>query len=240
MKYKYLIFDLDDTLIDNIENVRWAFKRMLEYLKLEYSDEYFNEWYFFDKQFWDDYANGLIEVPDEYKYSRDMYVSYVQSQRYVRFFGNMSVDESLRVNELFLNSLKEVVIAVEGAKEVLEELARKYEIVVATNGPRQSVFAKIAKIDCESYVKYVFSADMTDNKVTKPNKLYFQELMEYIKCSDKGKLLIIGDSLKTDVKGGMNAAIDSCWFNRKHEELSEGYQPTYVIQELKELKKILK
>lgn len=62
-KYELLIFDLDDTLINNEENVRYAFRKMTELLGYPYSDELFNRWQAFDKQFWLDFYNNKLEVP---------------------------------------------------------------------------------------------------------------------------------------------------------------------------------
>lgn len=239
-KYEYIIFDMDDTLIDNLENVRYAYTKMMEYKGLEYSDDGFQRWYDLDKQFWLDFSAGLIVVPDEYKFDHDMFVKYVQSLRYVKYFNNeINIEEAFKINDLFLNSLKEVVIEVEGASKVLSELSKKYKLVIATNGPRQAVYTKIEKIGCSDFISYVFSADMTNNTVTKPSEFYFDEMMEYLNFKDKDKMLIVGDSLKTDVKGGMNSLIDSCWYNPNKEILGDDYKPTYVIEKLEDILNIL-
>lgn len=231
---------MDDTLIDNLENVRYAYTKMMEYKGLNYSGEGFNRWYELDKQFWLDYSAGLIIVPDEYRYNHDMFIKYIQSLRYVRYFNNeISIEEAFKINDLFLHSLKEVVIPIEGALEVLKDLSKKYKIVIATNGPKEAVYTKIDKIGCKEYVNYVFSADTTKGKVTKPSSGYFDELFKFLSCEDRSKAIIVGDSLKTDIKGGMNAEIDSCWFNRNNEELKEGYKPTYIIKNLIDILNIL-
>ena len=66
-KYKILIFDLDDTLIDNLENVKYAFKKMIESKNEKYSNDSFKVWYEIDKQFWKDWQDGLIELPEHLK-----------------------------------------------------------------------------------------------------------------------------------------------------------------------------
>lgn len=237
-EYKVLIFDLDDTLIDNLENVRFAFKTMLEYLRKTYTDEEFDRWYNFDKEFWIDFYDNKFDIP--YERNDDRFVPYVQSLRYLMFFNyEFNLDEALKINELFLHSLKSVIVPVDGVYETLKYLSNKYDIIVATNGPRQASSVKLDKIKCLSFIKYVFSADMTKECVTKPNKIFFDELLDYIDYYDKDKILIIGDSLRSEVLGGMNSNIDSCWFNRFNEKLDNKYQPTIVINKLLELKNIL-
>lgn len=239
-KYEILLFDLDDTLISNLENVRYAYSKMEEYLGFSYSDEGFKKWYELDKQFWEDFHNNKIIVPIEYKEPQELFVKYVRSLRYQIYFDNsITIEKAFEINELFLKSLNEVVVPIEGACETLEYLSKKYKIVIATNGPTVAVQAKLSKIGCFDYVNAIFSADMTKKTITKPNKEFFEELKHYLEFYQTEKMMIIGDSLKQDVKGGMNSDIDSCWLNSNNEMLEEGYEPKIVINKLKELKKIL-
>ena len=59
-KYKIVIFDLDDTLIDNLENVKYAYTKMIETIGKKYSEDEFKKWYEIDKKFWKDWQDGLI------------------------------------------------------------------------------------------------------------------------------------------------------------------------------------
>jgi len=68
MEYKIIIFDLDDTLIDNKENVRTALKRLLIAQGLAYSDSEFERWHKIDKKFWVEWQDGLILLPEKFKH----------------------------------------------------------------------------------------------------------------------------------------------------------------------------
>ena len=61
-KYEIILLDLDDTLIDNLENVRYAYRKMVEFMDEKYTEEGFNRWYNLDKQFWIDFSNQKIEI----------------------------------------------------------------------------------------------------------------------------------------------------------------------------------
>ena len=114
--YKIILFDLDDTLVDDFENIKYGFKKMEEYLNNEYTEERFKKWYLFDKDFWTDFYNGKFEIP----YDKDdkRFVSYVQSLRYKIFYQNeFDMEKSLKINKLYLNSLKEVAFPIDGAYE---------------------------------------------------------------------------------------------------------------------------
>ncbi|MDD4066462.1 MAG: HAD-IA family hydrolase [Clostridia bacterium] len=235
-KYEMILFDLDDTLIDNLENVRHAYTKMVELVGEKYSEEGFKKWCDLDDKFWIDFYEKRIIVPKEYQSPQELFINYVVSLRYKMYFNDkITLEKAFEINDLFLASLKEIVVPIDGAYEVLNYLHDKYKLVIATNGANSAVKSKLKKIDCLDFVDNIFSADMTRQTVTKPSKEYFEELKEYLNFHNNEKLLIIGDSLKSDVQGGMNARIDSCWFNRNDEALPKQYEPIMVVNSLKEL-----
>ena len=75
--------------------------------------------------------------------------------------------------------------------------------------------------------------------VEKPNKEFFDYVFGKLGITDKGQVLIIGDSLTSDIKGGNVAGIDTCWFNPKHKANTLGVCVNYEIDELKKLYEIL-
>lgn len=124
MKYKILIFDLDDTLINNRENVRAAFKRMLEAENKVYSGHEFERWYEIDRRFWTDWQDGLIELPNKFKSETgkktDDFLDWVRAQRVLIYFNNsISLERAIELNTLYMNAFAEEVQAIEGAQDTL-------------------------------------------------------------------------------------------------------------------------
>lgn len=243
-KYKVLVFDLDDTLIDNLENVRHAFKKMIEQQKEIYDDEKFKRWYDIDKKFWENWQDGLIELPEHLKSETgkksEEFLNWVRGQRVLIYFNNeISLEEVIDLNYVYMKALTEIVVPVEGAFETLEYLAstKKYYILVATNGPKTATNEKLSKINCLNFVKDVLSADMFG--YMKPKKEFFEEIQQKLDNYNNDEFLIIGDSLKSDVGFGMACGFDSCWFDRKNKKLTENYKPTFTIEKLVDLKNIL-
>lgn len=241
-KYKIIIFDLDDTLINNRENIRYAFEKMIDAQNQKYSDEAFERWYQIDKKFWKDWQDGLIELPDEYKIETgkksEAFLNWVRSQRVLIYFNNdISLDKAISLNYMYMDALTEIVISIDGAYETLKYLSDKYFILVATNGPAVATRHKIEKIKCLEFVKDILSADMFG--YMKPKKEFFEAIQQRYNDYDKEDYLIVGDSLKSDVGFGMNCGIDSCWFDREEEELTNDYKPTIIIKKLVELKERL-
>jgi HAD superfamily hydrolase (TIGR01549 family) len=242
MKYKILIFDLDDTIIDNRENVRTAFKKMIESNGCIYSDIEFERWYYIDKKFWIDWQNGLIEIPEKLNLETgkksDEYLDWVRSQRVLIYFNDsISHERAIELNTFFMNALNETIIAIDGVHDTLKYLAGKYNILVATNGPKVATRQKLKKIDCQQYITEILSADMFG--YMKPKIEFFEAIEKRYKDLNRSDYLIVGDSLKSDVEFGMNTGIDSCWFNKNNKELDDEYKPTIIINKLSDLIEIL-
>lgn len=238
-KYKILIFDLDDTLIDNLENVRYAFKMMIQEKIEDYNEDDFKRWYEIDRQFWKDWQDGKIELPEHLKSETgkksEEFLNWLRSQRVLIYFNyNISLNEAIDLNNIYMNALTEKVIPIEGAYETLEYLSNKgYYIIIATNGPKVATRDKLLKINCLDFVNEILSADMFG--YMKPNKEFFEGIEKTLNNYNIEEYMIIGDSLKSDVGFGMKCNFDSCWFNRKNEMLNTEYKPTIIINKLKEL-----
>ena len=241
-RYKILIFDLDDTLIDNVENVRYAYTKMIELVGEKYTEDGFKRWFEIDKKFWRDWQDGLIELPshlkDETGKKSNEFLDWVRAQRVLIYFDNqVDLIKAVELNNVFMNALTEVVIAIEGAHEVLKKLKEKYYIIVATNGPEIEKKEKLSKIGCLDFVNEVLSADMFG--YMKPRQEFFDSIQKLLNNYNNDEYLIIGDSLKSDVGFAMNCGFDSCWFNKNNEELDNSYKPTLTVNKLSDLIKLL-
>ena len=177
-KYKILIFDLDDTLIDNLENVRYAFTKMIGTQNEDYNDNDFKRWYKLDKQFWKNWQDGLIELPEKLKNETgkksDEFLNWLRAQRVLLYYNNkISLKEAINLNNIYMNALTENVVAIDGAYETLKYLFNKgYYIIIATNGPKIATKDKLVKIKCIDFVNEILSADMFG--YMKPNKEFFE------------------------------------------------------------------
>jgi putative hydrolase of the HAD superfamily len=157
--YTTIIFDLDDTLIDNKENIKEAFKEVLIYRNIEFTEERANEWYDCDIQFWKDRVNGLIKEPYEFN-SKEEKARWVRSQRFIRYFKDVTLEEAMNINELYMYALRKHVVPIEGAKEVIEYLYNKnYKIVIATNGPKVAIASKLEGLNIDKYIDTIFTAE---------------------------------------------------------------------------------
>lgn len=237
-KYETLIFDLDDTLIDNKESIRYAFKIILEKLGIEYNDNLFLEWKKFDDLYWHRFESGEINIPNKVKILENK-ITYLRVYRFIQFFKelNLCFENAIILNELYCNMLAENVVEIEGARELLQYLNPNYKIFIATNGPKDAATNKIYKGKLSFYISSIISSEEVE--FLKPSTEFFNFLFRKIENKDKSKMLLIGDSLTTDILGGMNNGIDTCWLNSNNIPLPEEYSPTMTTDKLLKLKKIL-
>lgn len=236
--YKVLIFDLDDTLTNNLENVKEAFKKVIEYRKEKFTEEKFSKFYNIDLKFWSDRANGKLLTP--YEDNKEKKVEWLRANRFIKYFGenNISYEEAVKVNDIYMNGMKEKVVPRENCFEVIKYLYDKnYKIVIATNGPLIPLKIRIEKLDIFKYMDTIFSAE--EIGFMKPSKEFYEALMKKSNLKVKEDILFIGDDLEKDIKGGIENGIDTCWCNYDNIPNNLSYIPKYEIHNLVDLKNIL-
>lgn len=241
--YKVVIFDLDDTLIDNTQNINNAFRAVLKYRNEEYTEEKFEKFFILDREFWSKRAKGELKDPIKFE-NAEKRREWVRAKRFLIYFNDeISYEEAVKINDLYIEALKEKVVPIDGSLDIVKYLHKKgYKIVVATNGPIAAVKPKLFKTGIYEYIDTVFTAEEAGHM--KPNKIFFEGLFNKINNKNTKEMIIIGDELEKDIKGGIENNIDTCWFNRKFKdrytkEDIKAYPHKYEITSLEELKNIL-
>lgn len=235
-KYKTLIFDLDDTLINNDESIKYAFSVILKYLNIPFSEELFLKWEKFDTMYWHTWETGQMTLPPNLY--GEAKVTYLRSNRFVQFFEhfNLNYIDAIKINEIYCDMLGHNIVEITGAKSLLSDLKNNnYELAIATNGPKSAAQNKLSKANISEYISFMVCAE--DVGFSKPKKEFFDSLYQQTITKNKSEMLMIGDSLTTDVLFGMNNGIDTCWYNPNNIAIPEEYKPTIVINNLLELKK---
>lgn len=238
-KYESLIFDLDDTLIDNNESIKYAFKIVIDKLGIKYNDSLFKKWKSFDNDYWHGWENDKIPIP-KYITNLEDKIIYLRANRFKLFFKDykLSFKDCININEIYCDMLGENIIEIEDASKLLKELNNSYKIYIGTNGPKNAALKKLEKAKLNCFISDIVSSEEVG--FSKPRKEFFNYLINKMENKDKSKMLLIGDSLTTDVLGGMYNNIDTCWFNPMNKELPDEYKPTYTVSKLLQLKMKIK
>ena len=236
-KYKKILFDLDNTLIDDNENRKYAIRKILKETDKYLGENQVEDFIKSDDKYWKDRASKKLKDPYEFKTIEEK-TKWVRAQRFILFFKDINFEEAVEINDKYINYLKEKIIPIKGAKETIEYLYNKnYEINIVTNGPTVPAKSKLEKIEISKYINLVFTAE--EAGFMKPHKEFFEKFYKKIDNAKVDEMLIVGDELEKDVLGGIENNIDTCWLNLKNYKNDTGIKPNMEIKELLELKNIL-
>ena len=141
------------------------------------------------------------------------------------------------MSELYLKKLGEGIFPFEATEKLCEYLHSKYKVGIVTNGIKEVQYSRIENSEIAKYIDKIIISDEVG--VNKPDKRIFEYAMNYFEVSDKKAVIMIGDSLGADIKGGQNAGIDACWVNLRNNVNDTGIVPKYEVRKLEELFEIL-
>ena len=235
-KYKKILFDLDNTLVDDDANRKYAIKQILLDRKELATIDRIKNFIDIDNQYWKDRAARKIKEP-VFK-NKEEKTKWVRAQRFIKYFKDISFEEAVEINNNYLKYLGEYIIPIKNSQEILKYLYQKqYEIYIVTNSPEKVIENKIGKANIKKYIKETFSAEYAGHM--KPHNEFFEIFFKKMNISNKDDIILIGDEIETDIIGSINNGIDSCWFNMKKKNNNTEFKPNYEINDLIELKEIL-
>ena len=238
MKYELVLIDLDDTLFDYSKTEDSAFRKTFEKMgffqvnqiekeKMEENYEKIRKKYKeVNLQLWKDLEKGKIDKDK------------LKVLRFEKIIEEFDLEyDSVEVSELYLKKLGEGVFPFTVTEKLCEYLHSKYKVGIITNGIKEVQYSRIKNSSIGKYIdKLVISEEVGANK---PDKKIFEYAMDYFGVLDKKSVMMVGDSLVADIKGGQNTGIDTCWVNLKNIENNTGIVPKYEVKKLEELFKIL-
>jgi len=226
-QYEVLLFDLDDTLIDFSEDQRSAFKYAFETMGYEYTEDVLKEYKKINDIVWKELEIGKIKtVADLYEKRCKMLFEIYNIKETLDTFNKLLDKGFQRSGTLFAN-----------VENVLKKLKQRYKLGIITNGPKSQQYIRMENAGIAKYFSYIFVSE--EIGYNKPNIKFFEYMFQKMEEKDKSKILIIGDSLTSDIQGGRNCGLDTCWYNRELRNNETDIKPDYEIKELEELAQIL-
>ena len=219
-KYSVILFDIDDTLLNFPRSEKEALCEALMLSGVELDGEMINTYQKINYELWKALERNEI-TRDELMIRR--------FDDFARFYG-FDVD-SARVANDYLECLSKKVYYIDGARELLAALYGKVKLYIVTNG--------LAKVQNSRYkltgFDKIFDGIFISEKIgaNKPSSEFFEYVAEHIDGFEKSKALIIGDSLSSDIAGGINFGIDTCWYSPAHSQTK--LNPTYVVDSLEKV-----
>lgn len=223
MKYEWILFDLDNTILDFDVSEHYALEQTLLQVGISFQPIHLSIYEKINRKCWDAFEAGTLPQRD------------INESRFSQFLVALDrpQTDAIELGNYYLEQLSEKAVFMEGADELLDAHYQKYKLGIVTNGLKEVQRPKLEKNNLMHYFEIIVVSD--EIGVSKPHVQFFDNAFTEMKFPSKEKVLIIGDSLNSDVKGGNNYGIETCWYNPNKKKNRTNIQPTYEINNLKEL-----
>ena len=219
MKYTTLLFDLDNTLLDFNKAEENAIMKIMERYGIEPTKENAAVYSAINDRKWK--ALERKEITRE----------RLLVERFEDFFREKGVTADCeKVNIEYREFLSQGRFPIDGALEVCKELTKCFDMHLITNGTKAVQDGRLNGTELRGCFDRVFVSEEVG--FVKPEKEFFDFVLSNISEKDKRKILIIGDSLSSDIAGAVNSGLDSCWLNRsgEHRENPANYEIFDICQ----------
>lgn len=219
---KAILIDIDDTILDFKKSSKNAFINTIKDFNLTYKDEYFSYFEQINSDLWRDQKLGKISIKNLFKKRSAMMIEYLGLCEDNNFF-----------TETFSENLSHQAILVDGIEDLLSYLNNKYKLYAASNSVYKRQVSRLKKANLYNFFDGIFVSDTLGYE--KPDGKFFEKIIDQIDFN-KNEVIMIGDSLKSDIVGAKNAQIKSILFSEKD---TENKIYNYKVKNLSEIKNIL-
>ena len=224
-KYTTLYFDLDNTLLDFSAAEHKAIRQLLSLHNLPITEEIVSTYSAINQTWWERFEKGEIK-------KQEIFVGRFRDL--IARFGFEG--DPTKMSEDYFEFLSQGSDMIDGADKVLKYVKEQgYTVCITTNGMSRTQYRRIDNCAIKQYFDYIFVSEDAGHQ--KPEKEYFEYAMANSPEKDKSKILVIGDSMSSDILGGINFGVDTCWLNPKGN--AERYKTTYEITNIMQICDIL-
>lgn len=222
-----IFFDLDDTLLDFTRAEAAALRRALTEMNAPADDDVLERYHAINAAQW--------ELLEEKKLTREQ----VLVGRFDVLFGELGLRRSAReICERYEGYLAQGHWFIPGAEALLEELLPLYDLYLASNGTAEVQHRRLESAGIARYFRGIFiSGEMGADK---PSPAFFEKCFAAIPDFSRENALIVGDSLTSDIRGGINAGLRTCWFNPHGRPARPDIVPDWEISALSQLPPLLR
>ncbi len=215
-RYTTLLIDADETIFDFLKGERASLQKVLRGRGLPSGEEILSRYHVINDALWHAFERGEI-TKEQIKHDR-----FANLAAQSGFPAGLDIDN---LNADYLLQLGESDILLPGAEQFLRRLKKGgYDLVLITNGVARTQLRRLEKSGLAPLFSHVFVSEAVGAQ--KPLKAYFDAVTAAVEERDPKKLLVIGDSLGSDIQGAANAGLDCVWFNPKGQPNDRGLPVT--------------
>ena len=225
-KYKTLLFDVDDTLLDFGAAEKLALQLLFEEQNIPLTSEVEEQYKKINQGLWRRFEAGELDRDE------------VVNTRFSILFNEYGKEmDGILLEKNYRSYLEQGHQLVDGAFVLISELHNDFDLYVVTNGVSKTQDKRLRDSGLFPLFRNIFVSE--DTGYQKPMKEFFDYVFSRIPNFRVEEALIIGDSLSADIKGGELAGMDTCWFNPNMKYNHTNIKPSYQIHNLEELKQIV-
>lgn len=227
ISYEWLLFDADNTLFDFDAAEEHALTRTLLKFGVPAEPRFKKGYQAINDKLWKDLENGLI--------SRER----LSVRRFEILLQAIGMEgDPVAWNSYYMSALSQCSTLIPGAEALCRRAAQKYTLALITNGSPEIQHKRLDNSPLGQYFgdRVFISEEMGCHK---PEKLYFDKVLATLGVGNqRGKVLVIGDSLSSDIRGAFNAKLDSVWIHWPSAKPG-AIKPTYEVENLAQLTEFL-
>jgi len=223
---EFLLLDLDDTILDFHKAERIAIAKTISDFGVEATEAILARYHVINKAHWEMLERGEL----------------TRAEVLVNRFGVLFAELGVRVDAGAVAKVYEKNLSIghyflPGAREAVESLSKRFRLFLVSNGTASVQAGRMTSAGLYPFFEQVFvSQEIGFNK---PARAYFDTCFARIPGFDKRRAIIVGDSLTSDIQGGINAGIATCWVNPGHLPGREDIRPDYEIEGISQLEALL-
>lgn len=223
---RFVFFDLDDTIFDFKKAEAKAVSATLSELGIIPDEKIVSKYSEINASMWRRLEKGELTRGE------------VLVNRFAVLFSELGVErDTYKTKEMYEKNLSKGHYFIDGAYQMLENLYGRYGLYLVSNGTLSVQQGRLKSSSIEKFFDGIFISEQLG--FVKPQKEFFDLVFEKIYDFDKSQAIIVGDSLSSDIKGGNNAGIKTCWFNPKHLQNDTDANIDYEIHALNEIYGVL-
>ena len=224
--YTWLLFDADGTLLDFEMAERNALITALSAHGVTADEEIITTYSAINDAIWKQIETGEFDRKD---------LNRVRFSRLAERYG-FSYDAE-RLGHDYFACMAEQRFLIDGALELCQALKAKYSLSIVTNGTASVQHGRLDGTLLLACMDGLFISQ--EIGAEKPSPAFFDAVAAAIPGFEADRALVIGDSLTSDIAGGIAAGIDTCWYNPKGKPLPADHLPLYTVQSYDELRALL-
>ncbi|QLB20153.1 noncanonical pyrimidine nucleotidase, YjjG family [Vespertiliibacter pulmonis] len=218
MKYQWVLFDADETLFSF--NSYLGLKAIFSRENIDFSIEDYNAFQAVNQPLWVQYQNKEITAEE------------LQRIRFEKLSQKTGKDPRV-LNQELMEEMAVVSQPLEHVQTMLEALSHKVKMAIISNGFESLQHKRLVNTNTLHFFDIVMTSERAG--IAKPDPLIFEAVFDQMGKVDLNRVLMVGDTLSSDIQGGINVGIDTCWYNPE-EKLNElNIKPTYEIRSMLEL-----